>query len=63
MVPTDYHAVFPKVNGYIVRPLLVNPPMCYLKELQDGTYGIEDLELMHQMLDIKDHMKPKPKDN
>lgn len=61
MVPTDYHSVFPKVNGYIVRPLLVNPPMCYLKELKDGTYGIEDLELMHQMLDIKDHMRPKTK--
>ena len=35
------------------RPLLVEPPMCTLKELDDGTYSIQDLELMNELLDLK----------
>jgi hypothetical protein len=34
--------------------------MCTLRELKDGTYNIYDLEMMHQILEIKEHMKPKP---
>lgn len=40
----------------MIRPLLVNPPLCYLRELQDGTYTLYDLEMFHQILDIKTHM-------
>jgi len=29
-----------------------------LRELQDGTYTIKDLEVMHQVIEIKQHMKP-----
>lgn len=35
--------------------------MCTLAELQDGTYSIEDIMMMHELLDLKVAMKPKPK--
>jgi hypothetical protein len=35
--------------------------MCSLKELQDGTYSIEDLHMMNELLDLKMSMAPKPK--
>lgn len=41
------------------RPLLVDPPMCSLKELQDGTYSIDDLLTMHEILDLKLSLQPK----
>ncbi len=59
-IPLDYNAIFPSLHGYLIRPLLVSPPMCTLRELQDGTYNIADLETIHQILDLKEHMKPKP---
>jgi len=53
------------LNGYLVKPLLVKPPMCSLKELQDGTYTIKDLEVMHQIIEMKSHMEyiPPPQNN
>lgn len=33
--------------------------MCTLKELDNGTYSIQDLELMHELLDLKLALKPK----
>jgi hypothetical protein len=59
-MPVDYSQVYPQLNGYIVKPLLVNPPLCTLKELQDGTYTLYDLEMFHQILEIKQHMQPSP---
>ena len=59
-MPVDYSSVYPKLNGYLIKPLLVNPPLCSLKELQDGTYTIADLETFHQVLEIKQHMTPPP---
>lgn len=59
-MPVDYSKVYPKLNGYIVKPMLVNPPLCTLKELQDGTYTLYDLEMFHQILEIKQHMLPTP---
>jgi len=59
-MPVDYKEIYPTLNGYLVKPLLVNPPMCSLKELQDGTYTISDLETMHQIIEIKQHMTPSP---
>jgi len=42
------------------RPLLVDPPMCSLRELQDGTYSIDDLLMMHEIIDLKISLAPKP---
>ena len=56
----DYNSIFPELNGYMIKPLLVNPPMCTLKELQDGTYTIYDLEIMHQVMELKAHISPVP---
>lgn len=44
---------------YVHRPILVDPPMCTLKELEDGTYSYADLEMMHELLDLKVHLMPK----
>lgn len=57
IIPTDYNTIYPELNGYLIRPLLVNPPMCKLRELQDGTYSIKDLEVMHQIIEIQQHSK------
>jgi hypothetical protein len=54
-MPVDYNDIYPELNGYLIKPLLVNPPMCQLSDLQDGTYNIKDLEVMHQILEIKQH--------
>lgn len=37
--------------------------MCMLKELEDGTYSIDDLNLMHELLDLKQSLIPKSKGN
>ena len=31
-----------------------NPPLCTLRELQDGTYNISDLADMHEAMDAED---------
>lgn len=49
------------MNVFLHRPLLSDPPMCTLSQLQDGTYSIEDLLLMHELMDLKIDMTPKPK--
>jgi hypothetical protein len=61
MIPTDYSSIFPELNGFLITPLLVNPPMCKLKELQDGTYSLYDVEIMHQILQLKGHDAPSTK--
>lgn len=53
--------MFPNVDSFLHRPLLVDPPMCTLGELQDGTYSLRDVELMNELLDLKLTMAPKPK--
>lgn len=35
--------------------------MCTLRELQDGTYSLEDLMMLNELIDLKAHMRPKPK--
>ena len=57
-LPTDYSEIYPELNGYLIKPLLVNPPLCTLKELQDGTYTIKDLEVMHQVIELRKHLYP-----
>ena len=41
------------MDAFLHRPILVDPPMCSLKELQDGTYSIEDVMTMHEIMDLK----------
>ena len=38
------------------RPLLVDPPLCTLADLQDGTYSYKDLMLMNEIIDLKSHL-------
>ena len=49
------------MDPFLHRPVISDPPMCTLKELEDGTYSIEDVALMHEILDLKIEMSPKPK--
>ncbi len=41
------------------RPVIAEPPLCTLKELQDGTYSIEDLADFHEALDLKEALRKK----
>ncbi len=56
----DYSQVYPELNGYLIKPMLVNPPMLTLKELGDGTYTLYDIEMMHQIMEIRAHRAPNP---
>lgn len=60
LIPVDYSQIYPELNGYLIRPLLVNPPMCTLKELNDGTYTLYDIEMMHQIIEIRQHHNAPP---
>jgi len=50
--------MFPDVNYFLHRPLIAEPPMCALRELDDSTYSIDDIYLMHVLLDLKEHIAP-----
>ena len=52
---------FPNVDPMLHRGLLVDPPMFTLKEIQDGTYSIEDILLINELLDLKQDCAPKSK--
>ena len=54
---------YPNVNGFLHRPLLTDPPMCSLRELQDGTYSLEDLMLLNELIDLKIDMQNKANRN
>ena len=49
------------VKMYLFRPVLTDPPLCSLKELQDGTYSIDDLADFHEALDLKQQLNKPPK--
>ncbi|MCL2829838.1 MAG: hypothetical protein FWD77_03750 [Betaproteobacteria bacterium] len=34
-----------------MRPVMRDPPLCRLRELQDGTYSIDDLADFHEAMD------------
>ena len=53
--------MFPNVDVFLHRPLLETPPLCSLKELEDGTYSLEDLYMMNELLDLKLHLSTKKK--
>lgn len=35
------------------RPVINEPPLCDLKDLEDGTYNLCDLLDFHEVLDLK----------
>lgn len=55
----DLPSLFPNVNFFLHRPLLAEPPLCSLKELEDGTYSLNDVALFHDVLDLKQHINSK----
>lgn len=57
-IPVDYNQIYPELNGYLMKPLMVSPPMLTLKELDDGTYTLYDIEMMHQIIEIKKYQSP-----
>lgn len=38
---------------FLHAPLLVEPAMCTLAELQDGTYSIDDVQLFNDIIEFK----------
>ncbi len=47
---------FPEIDPFLHKPLLVDPPMCTLKELEDGTYSLYDILVMHEIIDFKTYL-------
>jgi len=47
---------FPNINVELHRVIISEPPMCALKDLQNGTYSIDDLQMMNELLDLKDYL-------
>jgi len=52
----DYNKIFPEINGFLIKPVIAIPPLCTLAELQDGTYTLQDLERLNQILEIREHL-------
>lgn len=50
---------YPNIDPVLHRPMLANPPLCTLSELQDGTYSLEDLFMMNEILDLKSSLSAK----
>lgn len=44
---------------YLHRPIIADPPLCSLRELQDGTYSLDDLITLHEILDVRSYLKEK----
>jgi hypothetical protein len=42
------------IYNAIWRPIRRDPPFCTLRELQDGTYDINDLADFHEVIDVED---------
>lgn len=45
-------ASMPDNEDWLFRPLVSTPPLCTLRELQDGTYGLSDVARMNDLLDV-----------
>jgi hypothetical protein len=50
-------SMFPSIDFFLHRPIIVEPPLCTLRELQDGTYSLLDLLTFHELADLKQHYK------
>ena len=43
------------LEWYVWRPILRNPPLCTLSELQEGgRYTLDDLADMHEAMDVEE---------
>lgn len=47
---------FPEIDPFLHKPLFSDPPMCTLKELEDGTYSIDDLLVMNEIIDFRTYL-------
>ncbi|MBG6242990.1 MAG: hypothetical protein EKE20_14730 [Candidatus Symbiopectobacterium sp. Dall1.0] len=56
-------SLFPDINYFLHRPLIEVPALCDLYQLVDGTYSINDLSLMHDILDLRKKLEPNNPDN
>ena len=54
IAPEDYSKMFPEIDLFLHRPLLANPPMCTLNQLSDGTYSIDDVHLMNEIIELNE---------
>ena len=48
--------MFPEINYFLHRPAMSEPPLMMLREVDDGTYSINDLLILHNILDYKDEV-------
>ena len=48
---------YPDINFFLHRPLFASPPMLTLKEISDGSYSINDIALMHDIMDMREELK------
>lgn len=39
-----------------MKPVMHDPPLCSLHELQDGTYSIEDVADFHEAMEIEEEL-------
>jgi hypothetical protein len=53
---------FPDIKYFLHRPLIDATDLCTLRELQDGTYSIDDVAMFHDILDLRKKMKPTEED-
>lgn len=49
----------PNILWELHAPAVIEPPLCSLRELQDGTYSIDDLSLFHEIINFKNIMRSK----
>ena len=42
----------PNINWFVWRPLINDPPLCTLRELQDGTYDVNDLADFNEVIAV-----------
>ena len=48
---------YPDINFFLHRPLFASPPMLNLKEISEGSHSINDIELKHDIMDMKEELK------
>lgn len=49
----------PNLDLFLWGPVLFTPQLCQLRELQDGTYNINDLMDMHEAMKLMNKVREK----
>ena len=52
----DYGEAYPLIHAFLHKSILTNPPLCSLKELQDGTYSLDDVLTLNQLAEYKEEI-------